>query len=532
MKEITYIFVVSFNKLNIEAMKKILVLLLALLGMSQVVAQEYEYVPLVREGVKWVYYYVNTNDFYPADPNLEIGKVYHTLEFKGDTIINGKTYKAMHKYYGESINPENDTIPIYMREENKTVYGIVPDGKTYNDCPISCYGNDSIFYSQILEGKEFVLYDFNDPVAFSYATSVFCQWYLEEYEHDPFKFSDMIVVNGHLAKRYVFSCFGDYCFIEGIGFDGLTDGYLLAYKYDRLMSAPIFVLSHVIEDGEVIYQSAMNINNDPDDLYQSIARPGVKWVNEHVTVHDGDTTCYYYTYEFKPVENNEFDYKCHYSSKDEMNPCTDSIVSIARDMGHEFYCIQNKMLMPFMDVGANLIDFECYDTMNKMYVLYYFSKSDISSYYLPNYYIYNQKYDLLNRENFIEVEPLMIEGVPCSRYAYIGEDGDTLAYVVEGIGFDSRDMGDLLTPFTRKPDPDADYQEWCGLCHVVKDGRIIYKGMRYTPDNMTGIDEVVADRRGHFLDPNYYNMMGQPVGTEVPTAPGIYIHQGKKIVVR
>ena len=34
-------------------MKKILVLLLALLGMSQVVAQDYEYVPFVREGVKW-----------------------------------------------------------------------------------------------------------------------------------------------------------------------------------------------------------------------------------------------------------------------------------------------------------------------------------------------------------------------------------------------------------------------------------------------------------------------------------------------
>ena len=29
--------------------------LLTLLGMTQAVAQEYEYVPFVREGVKWVY---------------------------------------------------------------------------------------------------------------------------------------------------------------------------------------------------------------------------------------------------------------------------------------------------------------------------------------------------------------------------------------------------------------------------------------------------------------------------------------------
>ena len=40
-------------------------------------------------------------------------------------------------------------------------------------------------------------------------------------------------------------------------------------------------------------------------------------------------------------------------------------------------------------------------------------------------------------------------------------------------------MGDLLAPFTRKPDPDADYQEYCGLSHVIMDGKIIYKGMRY-----------------------------------------------------
>ena len=36
-------------------MKKIVIALIALLGMSQAAAQEYEYVPFVREGVKWFY---------------------------------------------------------------------------------------------------------------------------------------------------------------------------------------------------------------------------------------------------------------------------------------------------------------------------------------------------------------------------------------------------------------------------------------------------------------------------------------------
>ena len=63
-------------------MKKILILsLLALLGFSQGISQDYEYVPFVREGVKWA---CRSNYFNPQS------KFY--LELKGDTEINGKTY--------------------------------------------------------------------------------------------------------------------------------------------------------------------------------------------------------------------------------------------------------------------------------------------------------------------------------------------------------------------------------------------------------------------------------------------------------
>ena len=96
------------------------------------------------------------------------------------------------------------------------------------------------------------------------------------------------------------------------------------------------------------------------------------------------------------------------------------------------------------------------------------------------------------------------------------------------------EWGDLLTPFTQYPDADCGecYKELCGLSHVVKDGKIIYKGMRYREDVLSGIDEMATDQARRSMDDNYYNLMGQPVGKDVPTAPGIYIHQGKKIVVR
>ena len=115
------------------------------------------------------------------------------------------------------------------------------------------------------------------------------------------------------------------------------------------------------------------------------------------------------------------------------------------------------------------------------------------------------------------------------RMREIGELGDTLAYV-EGIGFDSRDLGDLLTPFTLKPDPTDDYQDWWGLSHVVKDGKIIYKGMRYHESSYDGINEVVVDKSSP-MDDNYYNLMGQALGKDLPVTPGIYMHHGQKICI-
>ena len=511
--------------------KTLLLTLLALLGMTQAVAQEYEYVPFVREGVKWVYR-VQIQDEYIDDD--DVGHVsyenhYYNLEFKGDTVINGKVYKAMHMYSGDAINEENDTIPVYMREEDKIVYAIVPDGKFYDICPINI-GDNSEVNSSLQNGEEFILYDFNDPVTFCYNNLWYYKYYVDN-GGNPYKFTDMITVNGHKAKRYVFCCRDEYCFVEGIGYDGIRYGYTLAYLYDYFPNTPVtYHLSHVIEDGKIIYRSEGEINTDPNDRYLPIARSDVKWVNEQVTVSDGVTTCYYYSYEFKPVGNAAGYYNCYCTSEDVMNPFIDKVVSQGMESILGFHCINNQMLKPYQDNGENMIDFEHSGGQN--YILYEFDKSDISSYCLLNYYIEFQKGDLLNRENFVQVEPLTIEGVTCSRYAYISEQGDTLCYVVEGIGFDSYDMGDLLTPFTRRPDPTADYQEYCGLSHVVKDGQIIYKGMRYREGVQTGINEVVADQPRGVVDDNYYNLMGQAVGKDVPSTPGIYIHNGKKIVVR
>ncbi len=265
-------------------------------------------------------------------------------------------------------------------------------------------------------------------------------------------------------------------------------------------------------------------------------REGVKWVNEYVRINDGGTTNYYYTYEFKgnhpEKDTHNCAYKAVYSRYYTENGASygdETLVAGLREDESCILCFKNE---PLGDVD-NLIKF--YNNYYNNYDVRLLHEN-LDEMWDIDYYINSQidpDKDFLNTDNFVKADPIMIDGVLCSRIAYIGEQGDTLAYLVEGIGFDSYDWGDLLTPFTQYPEADCGcYKEFCGLSHVVKDGKIIYKGMRYRDDIHVGIDEVVADKAGRPMDENYYNLMGQPVSKEVPTAPGIYIHQGKKIVVR
>lgn len=246
--------------------KTLLITMLALLGMSQMVAQEYEYVPFVREGVKWVYFYINEEAaWHPADPELAYGKNYLTLEIKGDTVINGKYYKAMHKYSGNSINYENDTIPVYLREEDQIVYGIVPEGKTYRDCFIGYGENDDVdhsIYIKVQTGQEFVLYDFKDTNGFFENDHIFSQ-NVDDYYYS-FIRCDTITTGCNLVKCNVIKRFHQENYIiESIGFDGYGSGYTLAYFYFELQGDPPFHLSHVIENGEIIYKG---VHYSPDAL--------------------------------------------------------------------------------------------------------------------------------------------------------------------------------------------------------------------------------------------------------------------------
>ena len=462
--------------INSTIMKKILFIMAAiclLASSSKVSAQEYEYVPFVREGVKWVY--EESLHDYPWYTN-------HTLELKGDMEINGKSYKAMHKYSGEEINWENDTIPVYLREEDKVVYGIVPDGKTYDDCPVGMATDESMM-EKIAAGEEFILYDFNEVESFMMGWIVIPpSWITHPIIHDQTTIAGRMV-NRYMA-RYFYHDINDFCMIEGIGYDAIRSAYPLSVSDSYTGGVR---LSYVVQSGEVIYRSERYKQpyEGPAE-FLPIAREGVKWVNERVIIDHGDTTSYYYTYEFHGKTTYHDLPICYQYTGDDLNSGDASVAAIGTSNRSPAF----TDVVPFsgvVEAGRDMIHYGREININAF--SYKFGNyTDIGFSNTVNFYIYFQRGDFLNRENFVEVEPLTIEGMTCRRYAYMDDNGEPLAYITEGIGFDSRDLGDLLTPFTLKPDPDADHQEYWGLSHVIKDGEIIYKGMRYHEENVESLE--------------------------------------------
>ena len=69
-------------------MKRMLLILTVLLGWSA--AQADDYMPLLREGVKWVY----AEEYEDWDGTT---KRLYSMEVKGDTVIDGTTYKKVYR---------------------------------------------------------------------------------------------------------------------------------------------------------------------------------------------------------------------------------------------------------------------------------------------------------------------------------------------------------------------------------------------------------------------------------------------------
>lgn len=208
------------------------------------------YVPLVREGVKWVY-----NDEYYSynepDIDYKVTRTY-TLEIKGDTIIDGMVYKKCYRQSDVNLNGHlhalfcSDVTPVAcLREENCVVYVIYLDeyiaekNRYLHDYP---YLYDIGYISEIEEPKpvanekEQILYDFND---------------------ERMQLKSSVFICGNVCGIFKFSSvYKDYNIVKGVGIVNTSCEMLDcwgAYSTSLWYSLPAL---HHMEDaeGNIIYK--------------------------------------------------------------------------------------------------------------------------------------------------------------------------------------------------------------------------------------------------------------------------------------
>ena len=185
-------------------MKKIIIGMLMLMGITGVQAQEYEYVPLVREGVQWVYAFLTHQK-----PSSNCGawvQTFYTLEFKGDTTINGLEYKNLVFNLSNKVSEPLIGTLAYVRESDKRVYAIVNNDFNNYDLFMS-KGFPRIENVDGAEG-ELVIFDFNNLKQFYEDNGVGSMSEAQD-----------TIINGSIRKFYTLLNDSHSKIIEGIGED-------------------------------------------------------------------------------------------------------------------------------------------------------------------------------------------------------------------------------------------------------------------------------------------------------------------------
>ena len=263
-----------------------------LLGITGVQAQEYEYIPLVREGVKWIYYITPINN--------DLAPIRVELEFKGDTTLGTlsspifkKCYLTINKDVADCWPLETDdkgsTLVALVREDDKRVFA------TYTDGFINANGQLGDFeqtgeYVTGLKTKaylidnnhfqqEWMIYDFNAPTDLSTRTLNIFDHFANKFHYLYCEPLEMVQINDRLRKQYVLKCYDDYDITqnslskykltEGIGWE-VNSNYVLGLCISPRACFRDFILcqlSHMEENGVITYKTPYFDNyNTPNNV--------------------------------------------------------------------------------------------------------------------------------------------------------------------------------------------------------------------------------------------------------------------------
>ena len=292
-------------------MKKFLtIFVLAAFCCSFMIAMAHEYVPMVREGVKWVYV-TKPGLRNPVDYNPVKSYDYTTVtyEFIGDTTINDvvfkKCWRTVNTPYNNYYYDDTPQVVAYLYEADKQVWAIFPTSFSNNMRGLMGYvpyvkedydnlqAKDPHLANLLIRNQLRLLYDFNDVDAF--LKNIPRKYYPKMDQADPyFTVTESDVVETERSKhiRYHLNAvrpgrtrsyayedtkhmawsFNDAYIVESYGFiPPYSDQYIVCesssflapcgeyIRNDGAQYTPFFntYFSHVEENGKIVFKGPM-----------------------------------------------------------------------------------------------------------------------------------------------------------------------------------------------------------------------------------------------------------------------------------
>ncbi len=214
-------------------------LMVALTGKAQ--EAKYEYVPMVREGVEWGYVY--SHSFPP-------GVEYYRLQLKGDTVINGKTYKRCYAYQTVMLDTETAALHGFLREEDKRVYFIPNPEEEFTVGWLIMKDQ----YNSIYGDEERMIYDFNLNAGDTFSSMM------------PVTITEVtfVEVDGKQRKYFHDQYNGTYSFLEGIGVVGSYGELAYPFAAEPTNGSRVrFNFERNVADGKIVYKSEEFDDGDP-----------------------------------------------------------------------------------------------------------------------------------------------------------------------------------------------------------------------------------------------------------------------------
>ena len=421
------------NFKNITVMKKFYTIMLAvLLGGIAAQAQEADYQPLVREGVRWV----NHSQYVHSGDEVYFGPVQtYTITLRGDTSVTSPSGTHQYKRVIHSMYPWRN---IFMRESEKKVYVLASDDPMYSS------------------DEEYLLYDFSDDNE--------AKLYSPEGVETTYVREGSVDINGHSCRVYK----GDFGWlVESVGLVSRCDGDMILPRWARVAGGEDnYGLDHLEDmDGNIIYKAPWY---EEPTTCMPLVREGVVWqyaycifVSEAVGAY---TKVLNIQFKGDTIMNGVNYKKCYLYDSEEL-PANSIPV---------YYARENNGKVMFANPRHEVIDTIGTDTFMPEIPGDLFEENGETVVYdfgdMPNFA--EKIYAVIESTSEVEVN-----GMPAKKY-HLSTEGTYGFDYVEGVGVDGERSGVLFLPFVLLSTGYVSNPS--GLIRLADlDGNTLYEGAYY-----------------------------------------------------